>query len=318
MLAGSMNAASTILNVSQPAISRSIALSEQRLGYRLFDRRRGKLVPTREAHLLFDEVTRLHEVAQQVERFAEDLGRRSSGQLSVCASPSLALGFIPGVIAAYLRRHPGVQIRYRTAALSDMAHELVTRQADLAISVLPVQDDNLEVTTLAEADMVCVLPRGHGLLARQSLGLEELSSHPLIGYDRTIPFGRLTWQAFSRAGLVPRLVAEVPRAELALALVREGVGYALLDRFTLSHMALPDLEMRPLQHSIPVSISLLRSRYRTPNAHVDAFSELLRQAARADQTVRSSSLWLRRAGQDAGQEEGVAPPLAEAPLTRGG
>lgn len=87
MIAGSMNGASSILNISQPAISRTIAHTEQVLSMRLFERRRGKLIPTQEAELLFEHVDRLYAAAMQVNRFAEDLSERPTGTLSICASP---------------------------------------------------------------------------------------------------------------------------------------------------------------------------------------------------------------------------------------
>ena len=56
MLAGSVNGAAQLLHVSQPAVSRLIAYTEQRLGFALFQRVRGRLHPTLEAQTLFHEV----------------------------------------------------------------------------------------------------------------------------------------------------------------------------------------------------------------------------------------------------------------------
>ena len=50
---GSVTGAAEILNVSQPSVSKVLAHAEQQLGFPLFDRVRGKLVPTPEADRLF-------------------------------------------------------------------------------------------------------------------------------------------------------------------------------------------------------------------------------------------------------------------------
>jgi len=58
---GSVTKAAEILHVSQPSVSKVLAHAEQQLGYRMFDRVRGYLVPTTEAHHLHDQVIAVHD-----------------------------------------------------------------------------------------------------------------------------------------------------------------------------------------------------------------------------------------------------------------
>ena len=58
MLTGSVSAAAGSMNLSQPAVSRLLKDLEQTVGFRLFDRIQGRLRPTPEALLLFEEVQR--------------------------------------------------------------------------------------------------------------------------------------------------------------------------------------------------------------------------------------------------------------------
>ncbi len=58
---GSVTRAAEVLNVSQPSVSKVLAHAEQQLGYRLFDRIKGKLVPTPEADQLFTHVDEVNE-----------------------------------------------------------------------------------------------------------------------------------------------------------------------------------------------------------------------------------------------------------------
>ena len=166
MLTGSMNGAAKLLFVSQPAVSRLIAHAEQSLGLQLFARDKGKLTPTPEAQRLFEEVGPLFEEALRIDELARDLAARPEGALTLCASPSLALNFLPPAIARYLELHPGVRLKFHTTLLADMAHELLGRKAELAISVLPVDHPNLVVEPLATGEMVCILPEGHPLAAQ--------------------------------------------------------------------------------------------------------------------------------------------------------
>ncbi len=52
---GSISSAAKLLHVTQPAISKSLQHAESRLGYLLFERHKGRLIPTDEARILFVE-----------------------------------------------------------------------------------------------------------------------------------------------------------------------------------------------------------------------------------------------------------------------
>jgi len=282
MLTGSMNGAARLLFVSQPAISRLIAYTEQSLGLKLFERDKGKLTPTAEAERLYREVGPLYEEALRVDEFARDLAARPQGALTLCTSPSLALNFTPPVIARFLQSHAEVRLRYYTALLSEMAHELLGRKAELAVSVLPIDHANLVVEPFASGRMVCILPAGHVLAAQPTVGLAELAAHPLVLYSRNIPFGQLVAAAFQRAGVEWRATVDIERAELACALVRAGVGVAIVDEFSVGTGGWPGIAVRPLQEVIPLTLSLVRSRFDRPSRQARAFTQLLKEHARAE------------------------------------
>ena len=280
MLTGSMNGAAKLLFVSQPAVSRLIAHTEQSLGLQLFERDKGKLTPTPEAQRLFEEVGPLFDEALRIDELARDLAERPEGALTLCSSPSLALNFVPPVIAQYMELYPKVRLKFHTTLLSDMAHELLGRKAELAVSVLPIDHPNLVVEPLATGEMVCILPQGHPLAARRALSLAELAECRLILYNRNIPFGQLVAAAFQRANVSWNPAVEIVRAELACALVRVGAGVAIVDEFSVGQQGWPGVVTRPLRESIPLSLSLVRSRFDRPSRQVQRFVRLIKEHAR--------------------------------------
>ncbi len=280
MLTGSMNGAAKLLFVSQPAVSRLIAHTEQSLGLQLFERDKGKLTPTPEAQRLFQEVGPLFDEVLRIDELARDLAERPEGALTLCSSPSLALNFVPPVIAQYMELYPDVRLKFHTTLLSDIAHELLGRKAELAVSVLPIDHPNLVVEPLATGEMVCILPQGHPLAARRAVSLAELAECRLILYNRNIPFGQLVAAAFQRAGVSWNPAVEIVRAELACALVRVGAGVAIVDEFSVGQQGWPGVVTRPLRESIPLSLSLVRSRFERPSRQVQRFVRLIKEHAR--------------------------------------
>lgn len=279
MLTGSMNGAARMLFISQPAVSRLIAYTEQSLGLRLFERERGKLIPTSEAELLYQEIRPIYESLVKVDDFAHHLASHPKGLLKLCSSPSLAINYVPAAIARFTQTNPDVRLRFHATLLSDMAHELLSGKVDLAISVLPMDDPNLLVEPLSHGKMVCILPERHPLAARPRLSLQEVSEYPLVLYSRAIPFGELLNAAFEQAGVDRHSVVDIERAETACALVRRNVGMAIVDEFSVSGGSLPGIMVKPLKEDIPITVSLLRSRYARPNRHAQAFIQTIRHCA---------------------------------------
>ena len=83
MLTGSISGASRLLFISQPAVSRIVIHTEQTLGLALFNRVKGKLVPTLESEALFRQVDEFYQKALQIDEFARSLAQGPSVR-SIC------------------------------------------------------------------------------------------------------------------------------------------------------------------------------------------------------------------------------------------
>src|SRR5690606_40300421 len=68
------------LHISQPAASKLLAHAEAQLGFKLFERVKGRLVATREAEILTPEVARLNQDLNSVRRLAASLRDRPNGR----------------------------------------------------------------------------------------------------------------------------------------------------------------------------------------------------------------------------------------------
>lgn len=276
MLTGSTNGAAQLLFVSQPAVSRLLTCIEQSLGLKLFIRNKGKLVPTAEAHLLFEEVGTVYEQALQVDEFARNLATRPQGALAISSSPSLAIDLLPPVVAQLRSAWPQVRLKFRTTLLSEMPQELLARKVDLAVAVLPLDHPNLRIEPLARGRMVCIAPEGHPLTAQAVVSLAEIARHPQILYSRHIPFGQLVAGAFQQAGVHWDSVVDIERAENACALVRAGVGVAIVDQFSVGTRDWPGIRRMAIRELIPLTLSIMRSKFEPSSVLSLEFIRLLK------------------------------------------
>lgn len=88
---GSTTAGAVTLGLSQSAVSRQLTQLEEELGFELFERSNGRLLPRPEAFALMDEVGELASLVARLKRYTEDLGPGPSASVSSrwpCRIPS--------------------------------------------------------------------------------------------------------------------------------------------------------------------------------------------------------------------------------------
>ena len=114
MTSGTMTRAAELMQISQPAVSNLIASLEYEIGFKLFERLKGRLRPTPEAGFFYAEVT---QALSGLERAAEKAGNIRSGRrgyLTLLTDPSIAIEFMPTVLSRFMREREGVKVRLLT------------------------------------------------------------------------------------------------------------------------------------------------------------------------------------------------------------
>ena len=143
---GSFSGAARRLNVGQPAISKSIAQLEARLGVKLLVRSTRGLTPT-EAGLNFHERARRSiEEADEADLAARGAGTGPSGRLRICAAVTFARLHLMPKIPRFLARHPGLEME---VVLDDRNIDLVQEGIDVALRMGPLPDSNLTARKIA-------------------------------------------------------------------------------------------------------------------------------------------------------------------------
>lgn len=256
MLSGSISGASKLLFVSQPAVSRLIAYTEQRLGLMLFERIKGRLYPTPEAKRLFAEVSTLYQIVQRVNEVADNLAENRVGQLRLSCSPSLGQSLMPRAIAAFRREFPEVRLVLQTLIPSVMLQSLLTQQVELGVAYLSMDHPSFASQSLYENHFVAVLPEGHPLAERAQVSAAELAEQPLIGYSADIPFAMLVRDIFAGLPAEPEARIEVQQAHVACAMVQAGAGVALVDEMSVRGPIWSGVVTVPVAETVSAPISV--------------------------------------------------------------
>lgn len=277
MVTGSISGAARLLRVSQPAVSRLVAHTEDRLRARLFERVKGRLHPTPEARRLFQDVDEVYRGVQRVNDLARDLLRRSTGYLSVVASTSPGYTLVPKAIAELRRRQPEVLFRFEILTMEEIIRQLMSGHADVALTILPITHPNLQATSIADSRLVCIAPAGHPLERLTQVTAKDIAAYPLIGYSSESPYGALVSQVFKDSDHQPDIAIEVRLTQVACSLVAAGAGIALVDEFALRGDQIPGLVIRSVDPPVPITLTAVNAGTAPMSRLAVAFVEIVRE-----------------------------------------
>ncbi len=288
MLTGSINAAAKMLYVSQPAVSKLVSHTETTLGLRLFERTKGRLMPTAEAQALFREVEQVYQAALSVDEFARALALGPASLLRVSCSPSLATSIVAPAIVELKRQLPALSVDWHTTLMADMPLEVLSKAVDVAITSMPIEHEHLDVVPFMRGRMVCVVPPGHRLAAAEPIALSELIGEPMVLFRRDIPFGTMIARACQQANVELESVVDVTRADQALALVKGGLGLAIVDEFAAEAQG---LIIRPLIEELELVSTFVYSKFSPPSRNTALLMHAVyEQAQRIDRHIHGVSL----------------------------
>jgi len=255
--AGSMTRAAQQLDISQPAVSRLLASFSETVGFPLFERQGGRLVPTQEARYLLREVGRLLDGIDHIHQLTQELSARKAGHLRIACLPGFATSHLPAVLARFLRDRPGVSVTLEPDRPERILEWIIGEQYDCGITDGFEGHPAVECETVAMRT-VCILPRGHELEARSEVWPEDLAGERMIHTRRDSVFFRELSEAFAARRVQIPGVIETRQFTAACMLVAEGAGVSVVSEMDARGYEDRGLTIRPFRPAVPHRLALLR------------------------------------------------------------
>lgn len=281
--AGSVSGAARALHVSQPSVSKVLRHAESRIGFTLFRLVKGRLVPTEDAHILFNEARELHARLHSLNETTRNLRRGDEGHLRIAILPSLGLDVAPAAVAAFLAKHPNVTFDIKTLHNEDMLESLYERNSDLAVVYDAPSHSRLDKVKLGSAELVLLYRKQELPDAPARLSPGMMKGQQLIRLTDEGTIGNLfsSQMNFDDADMP---IVSVQTYYVAASLVRRGVGFAIVDEFTARANLSPDLDFRPLIDTVEFDIYCIHLEDRPPSRLLKEFIASLKATL---ETIRS-------------------------------
>jgi DNA-binding transcriptional LysR family regulator len=270
--AGSFSAAARALNMGQPAISKTVAQLEARLGVRLLMRSTQGLAPTDAGQSFYERAKRSIVEADEAEAVARGAGKGLTGRLRISAGVTFARLHIVPRLPKFLAAHPGLTL---DVVLDDRIIDLIAEGVDVALRMGSLADStSLSARKLASGPHYVLGTPAYFARSGVPATPAELAGHAAVIYTQQ---GAGTWcfrQGATEVSVTVSGPLRVSAAEGVRAAVLADMGLTIASAWMFG----PELESGAVQRVLtnwslpPIDLWAVYPTGRMPSAKARAFA----------------------------------------------
>jgi DNA-binding transcriptional LysR family regulator len=227
---GGFTKAAAALDLSQPAISKSLNELERQLHLKLLERGSRSATLTPAGLVLYARARELFGVERAAERELRELRGLKRGLLRIGASATIANYVLPAILARFHRRHPRVHMRVSSANSRAVVQLLLEAQVDVALVEGPVADARIEVRPWRDDALIVVAPPDHPLVGEQPIEPTALAGQTFLVRKRESGVRTIATRALARHGVRLRDTIRVGGTTAIKQAVAAGLGLAFVSR----------------------------------------------------------------------------------------
>jgi DNA-binding transcriptional LysR family regulator len=284
--AGSMNKAAAVLNMTQPAVSRSIAELERTVGVSLLDRNTRGVEPTAYGRALLNGGTAVFDDLRQALKDIVFLADPTAGEVRIGCNSILATSFVSAVIERLSQSYPKIVFHFTIAPNEALYRELSERSVDVVIAQTlgPIAHEWLDFDFVFDDSVVVAAGAQNPWTRRRRVGLAELVSESWTLPPPTSVIGSIAMEAFRARGLeYPRITVFAIPTEVRTSLLMTGHYLTILPRFALRFPARrQEIKVLPVElQNDRLKVGIVTLKNRTLSPVVRLFIDVVHEVAEA-------------------------------------
>lgn len=257
----SFTRAASLAHLTQPAISRQIARLEGELGVRLFERYGRRVECTPDGKLLLPMAKAIVARADDATRMMREHAGMVSSRVRVGSTGTVFGHMLSPALASFIKSYPKIHLDLIERDDTLLEEDVFNGELDVAV-VTAWGSSRAAVTHLLTEEILLVLRRDHRFAGQASVSLADLADEPFLFPGHSLNTANLLSDACRRAGFEPKVPYRANYIELAKALVRQGLGVALLPQMFVQSQTQDGLVALPLKEHLTRDIELIYSNER--------------------------------------------------------
>jgi DNA-binding transcriptional LysR family regulator len=279
----SFSRAAKSIHSSQPTMSEHVAELELELGKKVFFRRGREVTLTEAGRVLERHATSAILAVESARQEVDDLDGLGHGSLMIGASTTPGIYVMPGIIANFRGRHPGVELKLQIANSRVIEDRVKARELDLGVVGGHAVAPGEECLAAGFADeLLLIVPPRHAWARRRFIAPEALAREPLLMREEGSATRSVAERALQRAGVRFQAAMELDHTEAIKQAVMAGLGVAFVSIYAVrGEVATGRLHALRLR-GIPVQrhFHVIHHEARRITASARAFMEVLAQSGR--------------------------------------
>ena len=257
-----ISATAESLYTSQPGVSKQIRQLEDELGVQIFQRSGKHLVDVTPAGAAIVEVAgRILGEIENVRRIAHDYSDESRGSLTIATTHTQARYVLPATIKRFIVNYPDVALHMHQGTPMQISEMASNRDVDFAIATEALElFDELILLPCYRWNRSIIVPANHPLNTVTPLTLRQIAEYPLVTYVFGLTGRSQLDEAFTAAGLEPRVVFTAVDADIIKTYVRLGLGVGIIATLAFDENEDQDLRALRANHLFDYSITKIGFR----------------------------------------------------------
>lgn len=251
MISGTSVGAARKMNVTQPAISRLITDLEETLGFRLFNRIKGRLEPTISGVQFYRAVEENFLGLERLAQVANNIRDETPQGLTIACLPVLSSTILPLVLIEFFKIHPHVPVTVDSSNGPEILVRLQDMKVDLALCLAFPPLAGIEVEPVMEKNVMCALPKDHRLAKKARITPKDLDGENMIGWVPLTTQGyKEELNSLNKAESAPKHVIKTHTSHTRYAMVANGLGISIVEPFAAKVWQNNGVVVRPFEADI--------------------------------------------------------------------
>ena len=240
---GSFSRAAEALNYTQSGISQMMAGLEEELGVQLFARIKKGVILTENGKRLFPYIQEMVNQKDKLRQAAFDMNSKVEGKFRIGSFTSVTAMWLPDVIHFFRENYPKVEVQIFDGNYDEIRDWIVHGQVDCGF-LSSIVADELKFHPILKDPLCAVMQKGHPLVSKSKVNLEELLDYPFIietpGCDNDI------LHLLEKCGKKPEISYSFRDDSLIAAFVKNGLGVTVSQELVMKNFG-DAVEVRPLE-----------------------------------------------------------------------
>jgi len=225
--ARSFTRAAEVVHLTQPGISKHIKQMEEYYGIPLFDRLGKKVALTQAGEILSEATEEIMASAIAAEQRIEELKGLHGGKLVLGASFALGIYVLPGVLAAFRKRYPAVEVTVDISLSAKIMAKILANKLELGLVSQEAHDPRLFAKQFMTDELIVVVPSNHRWANRKRIRPQELMRETFIVAARGAGVRAAVEERLKQKGIVLTNVIDFGNMEGVKRAVEAGLGISI-------------------------------------------------------------------------------------------